>query len=246
MFLSPRLYRHPAFAQGVRELAPQAPGLAAWGLMTGVAMVQAGMSAAEAAAMTLLVFAGSAQLATTPLIVAGAPLWVIVATAVCVNLRFVVFSLHLRSYFMHLPLAKRLGHGYLSGDINYVLFVRRFPTPATDDAGRLAQEAWYAGSCGLNWVGWISASLLGVALAHAIPTAWGLGFAGILCLIAIECSLVTTGMRVAAAALAGAVAVWAHALPLKLNIMVAIAAAVLVCVTLEQLKTPAPPAQDAP
>ena len=77
MFFRPALYRDPQFWQGLRDLAPQAPGVAAWGLMTGVAMVKSGMSVFEAVAMTLLVFAGSSQLAAIPLLVAGAPAWVI-------------------------------------------------------------------------------------------------------------------------------------------------------------------------
>ena len=77
MFFLSRLYRHPAFVQGMREVSPQSPGIAAWGLMTGVAMVKSGMSVFEASAMTLLVFAGSSQLAAIPLLVAGAPAWVI-------------------------------------------------------------------------------------------------------------------------------------------------------------------------
>ena len=68
MFLSSRLYRHPAFVQGMRDILPQSTGIAAWGLMTGVAMVKSGMSVFESVAMTLLVFAGSSQLASIPLI----------------------------------------------------------------------------------------------------------------------------------------------------------------------------------
>ena len=37
MFFLSRLNRHPAFVQGMREVSPQSPGIAAWGLMTGVA-----------------------------------------------------------------------------------------------------------------------------------------------------------------------------------------------------------------
>ena len=81
-----------------------APGIAAWGLMTGVAMMNSGMSTAEALLMGLIVFAGSSQLAAIPLLGAGAPMWVILATGFCVNLRFVVFSAHMRPYVMHLPL----------------------------------------------------------------------------------------------------------------------------------------------
>jgi hypothetical protein len=103
-----RLAAHPEFRAGAREISGVAPGLAAWGLMTGVAMVQSGMSTVEAVAMTLLVFAGSSQLAAIPLIAASAPVWVILATSFCVNLRFVVFSAHLRAYVMYLPRWARL------------------------------------------------------------------------------------------------------------------------------------------
>ena len=126
MFFKPKLFRHAEFKIGLFELAPQAPGVAAWGLMTGVAMVKSGMSVFESVVMTLLVFAGSSQLAAIPLIVAGAPAWVILATGFCVNLRFVVFSLHLRPYLIHLPRWERMTHAYVTADISYVLFTRRF------------------------------------------------------------------------------------------------------------------------
>jgi predicted branched-subunit amino acid permease len=234
MFFLRSHYTHPAFQQGARDMWPQAPGIAAWGLMTGVAMVKSGMSVVESLMMALLVFAGSSQLAAIPLIVAAAPRWVILATGFCVNLRFVVFSLHLRPYLMHLPLWQRATHGYLTADLSYVLFTRRFPKPADDAAGRLTQEAYLAGNCFINWCSWVGASVVGVVLANFIPTEWGLGFAGILCLVGILCSLASTRMRVVSAAVAGVAAVAAWALPLKLNIVVAIAVAVLLCLTLEK------------
>ncbi len=238
MFLARANYSHPEFRQGVRDMWPQAPGIAAWGLMTGVAMVKSGMSVFESLLMALLVFAGSSQLAAIPLIVAGAPLWVILATGFCVNLRFVVFSLHLRPYLMHLPRWERMAHGYLTADLTYVLFTRRFPEPAQDRAGQRAQEAYLAGNCFLNWVSWVGASVVGVVLANFIPTRWGLGFAGILCLVGILCSLASTRLRMVAAAVAGAAAVAAYALPLRLNIVVAIAVAVLACLAIEKRVDP--------
>lgn len=210
-------------------MASVATGIGAWGLMTGVAMVNSGMSPLEAVAMTLFVFAGSAQLAAMPLIAAGAPLWVILTTAFCVNLRFVVFSAHLRPYVMHLPLRERLVTGYLTADLSYVLFAKRYPHapgPHTPASELLAQQAYLAGNTGINWVSWMGASLLGIALANVIPTEWGLGFAGILALLGVMLSLASSPLRVVAMALSGAAAVAAWALPLKLNIVVAIGVAV--------------------
>ena len=240
MILARAHHRHPEFQRGVRDMLSVAPGIAAWGLMTGVAMVKSGMSTVEALLMAAIVFAGSAQLASIPLILAGAPIWVILATALCVNLRFVVFSVHMRPYVMHLPLWERLVAGYLTGDLTYVLFVKRFAQPGADDAERTGQMAYLVGNGGINWISWTVCSVLGVVLANAIPTQWGLGFAGILALLGMLCSLASSRLRWVAAAVAGTAAVAAFALPLKLNILVAIAAAVLVCLALERAAQPGP------
>lgn len=241
MFLSRANYSHPEFRVGMRHMAAVAPGIAAWGLMTGVAMVKSSLSMVESVLMALLVFAGSSQLAAMPLITAGAPMWVILATGFCVNLRFVVFSAHLRPYLMHLPTWKRLVTGYLTADLTYVFFTTHHPRPSDDPALRQAQSAYLAGNALVNWGSWVGASLLGIALANFIPTEWGLGFAGILALVGILCSLASSRLRVLAAGIAGAAAVAAYALPLKLNILVAIAAAVVLCLLLEKTQQNRPP-----
>jgi predicted branched-subunit amino acid permease len=240
------IYRHPEFRHGFADMAAVAPGIAAWGLMTGVAMVKSGMGTLEALFMALTVFAGSAQLAAIPLMLGGAPVWVILATAFCVNLRFVVFSAHMRSYLMHLSLRARLLVGYLTGDLTYVLFIKRHPQPAQGDAARRAQVAYLLGNGSINWFSWTASSLLGVVLANWIPTAWGLGFAGILALVGMGCSLITSRLRWVAAGVAACAGVATFALPMKLNILVAIAAAVSLCLMLEHRPGAGTPRPSAP
>lgn len=239
MFFLRSVHGHPAFREGARDMAPLATGIAAWGLMTGVAMVKSGMSVVEALAMTFLVYAGSSQLASIPLIVAGAPLGVILATGFCVNLRFVVFSLHLRPYLMHMPRWRRMTHGYLTADMTYALFTRRFPHPGETAQERAEQESYLAGNYFVTWGAWMFPGVAGIALANFIPTAWGLGFAGVLCLVGILCSLANTPLRRLSALLAGAAAVMAYALPLKLNIVAGILVAVGVSFWLEKRTPPA-------
>ena len=55
MFFLSSIRRLPEFRQGARDMSSVALGTGAWGLMTGVAMVKAGMSVFESVAMTLLV-----------------------------------------------------------------------------------------------------------------------------------------------------------------------------------------------
>jgi predicted branched-subunit amino acid permease len=234
MFFLRANYTHPAFREAARAMAPVATGIAAWGLMTGVAMVKSGMSVVEALAMTLLVYAGSSQLAAIPLIVAGAPAWVVLATGFCVNLRFVVFSLHLRPYLMHLPQWRRLVNGYFTADMSYAMFTRRFQQPGHSEAERQEQEAYLSGNYFVTWTSWMAMSVAGVVLGNLVPTSWGLGFAGVLCLTGILCSLANTPLRRLSAVVAGGAAVAAYALPLKLNIVAAIAGAVAVSFWLEK------------
>lgn len=234
MFLSSAIRRQPEFRQGVRDMSSVAVGIGAWGLMTGVAMLKSGMSVFESVAMTLLVYAGSSQLAAIPLLIAGAPAWVVLATGFCVNLRFVVFSLHLRPYLMHMPRWRRMTHGYLTADMSYALFTRKYAQPPVTLAEKQAQEAYLTGNYCVTWCAWMGMSLLGIVLANMIPQSWGLGFAGVLSLVAIVCSMATTRLRLLAVLIASATAVAAYALPLKLNIVVAIGVAVLACFSLEK------------
>ena len=103
----------------------------------------------------------------------------------------------------------------------------------TEGPSRAEQEAYLAGNYCMTWWAWTGASLAGVALGNLIPTSWGLGFAGVLCLVGILCSLANSPLRVLAMLVAGAAAVAAYTLPLKLNIVVAIAIAVIACFWLE-------------
>ena len=207
-------------------------GMGAWGLVTGVAMVKGGMSVPLALVMSLLVYAGSAQLAVVPLLAVGGPLWVVWLTAACVNLRFVIFSSMWRSYFQHLPLRQRLTLGYFSGDVIFVAFMKRYPKPSPEPN----QVPYFWGAASVNWLAWQVPSVTGILLANEIPLSWGLGFAGVLALLGVLLSLIFDRATSIAMLVAASVAIAAFALPLKLNILVAIAAAVAAGLLVEALE----------
>ena len=216
------MLRHPSFRLAAIDMAGTSLGIAAWGLVTGVAMVKSGMSVGMAVFMSLMVYAGSAQLAVIPLLSVGAPLWVIWLTASCVNLRFVIFSSMWRSYFAHLPLRHRLALAYFSGDVIYVAFMKRFPQPRPEPE----QVPYFWGAATTNWLAWQVPSIAGILLANAVPLSWGLGFAGVLALLGVLLSLLFDRATWLATGVAATAANAAFALPLKLNILVALAAAV--------------------
>lgn len=214
--------RDPYARLGVKDMIGTCLGIGAWGLVTGVAMVKSGMEAPMAIFMSLLVYAGSAQLAVLPLLAVGAPLWVVWLTASCVNLRFVIFSSLWRSYFHYLPRRQRLAVAYFSGDVIFVAFMKRFPKPEP----RPEQVPYFWGAAAANWVAWQVPSIAGILLANAVPLSWGLGFAGVLALLGVLLSMLQDRATWLATGVAGTAAIAAFALPLKLNILVAIAAAV--------------------
>ena len=236
MTASQRPWRHPEFARGAREMRDIALGIGAWGLVAGIAMSKAGLGAALAIGMSLCVFAGSAQLAALPLIVQGAPLWVIWATAFCVNLRFVIFSAGWRPYFEALSRPRRLLVTYFTVDFTYIAFMRRFPQPGPMPD----QLAYVAGNATVSWCAWQGMTIVGVALADVIPSRWGLGFAGSLALLGITASLLVDRGTWIAAAVAACAAFAAFALPFHLNIVVAIAAAMAVGVMVDHFAPPRP------
>src|SRR5512137_1834371 len=119
MHLSP-LNFPAALRAGAREgftaFLPLSVGLIPWALVMGMAMASSGFSPLQAMGMNILVFAGTAQLGTLPLIAAEAPLWLILITALALNLRFVIFSAAIAPGFRGISLPLRWTSGFLMTD----------------------------------------------------------------------------------------------------------------------------------
>lgn len=233
--LDPRIWQHPECRRGMREMARVVPGMMAWGLVTGVAMTTSGLPLGVVLCMSLSVFAASAQLSAVPLLLVGAPLWVVWMTALCVNLRFVIFSAQLRPHMMTLPLGWRLVAGYLSADVTYVLTVHRHAKSEPASGDHPAPLAYFAGAALVNWAGWNLASLAGVVFAAQVPSDWGLAFAGTLALLALLVTLLKDRVSTGATALAGIAAVACHGMPFRLHIVVAVLVAVAAGLWMDRL-----------
>ncbi|MGV7207790.1 AzlC family ABC transporter permease [Oxalobacteraceae bacterium A2-2] len=226
-----REHEQAAWREGVRHGMPSLFGIGAWGLVVGIAMIKSGLTVPQALGMTLVVFAGSAQLASLPLIAAAAPIWVIFLTALVVNLRFVIFSALLAPHFAHLPWRQRLALGYVSGDLTVALFLQKYPSeePAP---GKIS---YLKGLLYPNWASWQIGSIAGIFLGSTVPPEWQLGFAGTLAIVCVMVPLVAGRPAIAGVLVAGAVAVWAHALPYKLGLLAATLAGMASAMLVEEL-----------
>jgi predicted branched-subunit amino acid permease len=227
--------RRAALLAGLRVVAPARVALAAWGLVTGVAMVKTGLTQVQALGMTLLLFAGSAQLAALPLIAADAPIWVVLLTAAVVNLRFVIFSAGLYPYFRHLPLARRIALGYVTGDVSFALAVSRWSAQPGPPVGSTERVWFYIGICSGTWIVWQASSIAGILLGSQVPGTWGLDFVAILALVALVLPMITSTPALAGAVVAGVVAVLAAGVPLKLGLVLAVIAGISAAMTVDVL-----------
>ena len=216
--MSVSIERRAAFRAGRRAILQSLPGTAAWGLISGVAMVKGGLAAPWAMAMSLLVYGASAQLAALPLIIAGAPLWVIVATGLITNLRFVIYSAAIRPHFADEPLGKRAALGFFMTDFTFTLFMRAAQEGWLPEKNR---DAWFAGACSINWIAWQACAITGIVAAGYVPTEWGLEFTGTLALVALVGPAIRSRPPLVGAVIAGVVALLAHPLPYRLGLFVA-------------------------
>lgn len=231
-FFSWSMLKHPAFKEGMKEMLIFMPGIIAWAFVTGIAMVKAGMPVGLAISMNIFVNAGSAQLAALPLMVSNAPLLIVLIAGLCVNLRFAIFSLQWRMYFLRYSLPKRMLAGFFSGDLMFVLFMKRFPKSTwTQD-----QMPYFWGVLIINMGGWHIAAIAGVFLGDLIPEQWGLQFAATLAIVALVFSMLRdwiTWLVMGVCALS--VVLLKPVLPFDLNIVIAILAAIAAALFAERV-----------
>ncbi len=219
-----------AFRDGIKATFPTLFGVAAWGMVVGIAMIKAHLSLTQALAMTMLVFAGSAQLASLPLIAAHAPVWMIFVTALVVNLRFVIFSAVMAPHFIHLKWRKRLLLGFWCGDLSTGLFLQRYP----DEKPAPEKASYLTGLLIPNWLAWEIGSIAGIFLGHQIPEQWGLGFAGTLAILCITVPLVANRAALCGVAMAGAMALAGASWPYKLGLLAAVIAGMITALAMDE------------
>jgi len=222
------------FISGFADARAALVATSVWGFVTGIAMLQSGLTETMSTLMTLLVFAGSAQLTSLPLIAANEPLWVIFLAATVVNIRFVIFGAALQPYFRHMSWLKRLILGYLSTDISFVVFMGRYGEG--NDIGTRRQLWYYLGIVVTGWLSWNFFSLLGIFLGTFVPASWSLDFAAILALLAIIIPLVRTRPMVVCLAVSGVIAWVGQPLPLRLGLVGAVVGGVAAGVVAELLQ----------
>ena len=203
------------FVRGMLEFVPLLPAAIPFGLVVGVAQVQAGLTVLESVGMSVLGYAGSAQLVASQMVQGGAPLLLILLAVATVNLRFAMYSAVLRERFREFSKVGRALNGFLLTDQTFALFVDKLER--IEPRARLS----YTLGAGLSmYMVWQICTLLGALLGQTLPRAWSLDFAVTLTFVALGVPAVKDRPTLAAACAGGLAAVLTAELPYKLGLMV--------------------------
>jgi predicted branched-subunit amino acid permease len=220
------MYRSTDFLAGVRRVAPIVPGLVPFGLVVGVAAAEARLTPLQAVGMSVVVFAGAAQLAAIDLLGRGAGPLVVVLTAGVINLRLVMYSASIAPHFRQFESRFRALCSYLLTDQAYALALDEYRRGDHDPL------RFFLGVAATIWVTWQLSTVAGAVLGRGLPPAWGLSFTVPLVFLALLVPAVDDRPKLAAALVAGVGAVLGTRLPFNLGLvggaLVGVAAGILV------------------
>lgn len=208
---------------GAHAMSPLLPSVVPFGVIAGVAARDAGLDAAAALGMSVVIFAGSAQLAGLQLITESALPVVIVLTMLVINLRFAMYSASIAPHLAGLPRRWKWPLAYLLTDQAYAVAITRWrrDPPIADKA------AFLLGAAFPLWFVWVVATLAGIAVGNAIPASWQLGFTVPLIFLALLVPAVHDRPSLAAATVGGGIAVAAHGLPFNLGLVTGASAGIV-------------------
>ena len=212
---------------GARDMTPMVLGIVPFGLALGAMMAASDLDPWAALASAPLILAGAAQLTTLQMLEAGSNPVVIVASALLVNLRLLLYSASLAPWFSGVRLRLRLLLATSVIDQTHFVAVPRFEQGDLDRRGRVA---YYAGASIWIVTAWISSQVVAMAVGAELPASARLDMAAPLALIGLLAKSVATRPSAIAASAAVAVVTLGAGLPFHSATLVATITGIAVAV----------------
>ena len=159
---------------GVLRAAPIVLGYIPVGIAYGVLAQKSGLSALNTLLMSLLVYAGSAQLIAVGLFGANAPVLSIIMTTFVVNLRHMIMASAVAPYLKRWRKVELAGFAYQLTDETFAVHSTNFPSGIPDKAevfatNITAQTAWVTGTVIGIVAGQLITDVKPFALDYALP-----------------------------------------------------------------------------
>jgi predicted branched-subunit amino acid permease len=208
-------FSRSGFIEGVRDIAPMMLGVIPFGMVCGIGAIAAGASPVAALAMSMIMFSGAAQIVATQLLVAGAPLAVILLSCLVVSLRLLMYSAAMAPYLRRLDHRWRAVLAFILTDQAFAGTVQRFRK--SDDLR--GNASYFLGSGGLLWVTWQVATLLGIVAGQIIPASWQLDFVVPLCFLAVLAPMLRDRVSILVFIVAAIAVIVLDSMPLRLSMI---------------------------
>lgn len=226
------------FIAGAKATIPLEIGGLPFGIIFGALAITAGISIPATIALSLVVFAGSAQFIAVGLVAQGVSIPVIVLTTFLVNVRHALYSATLAPFVKHLPQRWLLPLGFMLTDESFVIASIHYNEP-----GDPTYKHWYYLGTNLSmYICWQIFTWIGIFAGTLIPdpTRLGLDFAMSVTFIGMLVPLLKSRPVVAAVVVASVVAVLTYTMPNKIGLMIAALAGVAAGVIFEAWMKPEP------
>jgi len=168
---------------GFRDGSPFILIVVPFALLFGVVSIDAGLNLLEAMSMSFLVVAGAAQFTAVSLMLDHAPTFIVLLTALAVNLRMAMYSAALVPHLGKTPFWLRALIAYFMVDQAFAVAFKAFEErPGMTQSQKIA---YYFGCLTPIVPLWYLFSLIGALVGRAIPPELSLDFAIPICFIAL-------------------------------------------------------------
>ncbi len=206
-----------AFIAGFKQCVVLTPSYIPFGLVCGVAAVQAGLGELGAIALAAFAFAGSSQAVLTQFIASGAPLAIAILSGLVVNLRMAVYSAAISQRISNTTRRERVLWAAFLVDQTFLFDEQRHARGLF----KAHPLAFFLGCSAILWPTWIATNTAGAFLGAKLPPTWQLEFTIPLSFIAMVVPLLKSSGQTGAAIAGGAAGALLFALPLKLGLIAA-------------------------
>ncbi|MEH6453342.1 MAG: AzlC family ABC transporter permease, partial [Psychromonas sp.] len=205
------------FINGVKASLPLIVGAIPFAILFGTLAPSSGLSATATIAMSVFVFAGSAQFIVLALLAVQAPLQVILFTTFVVNLRHLLYATALVEHVKHLPLALRSVLAFGLTDETFANVSQRYL-----NKDKTYAHYFYLGSMSCFYFNWVLFTILGLILGNLMPNIsdWGLEFAMSVTFIGMLVPYMNSKAMISAIISAGLSSLYFAHLPNKLGLII--------------------------
>ena len=166
-------------------------------ILFGVVATEAGLSLAETLWFSGLVIAGASQFTALQLMTENAPVWIVLAAALGVNLRMAMYSASLQPHLGAAPLWQRALVGYLNVDASYALGMQHYEEkpdwPIREKVG------FFCGTMLFMFPLWLIGTWIGAVTGEALPQSFELDVAMPIMFLALVGPMLKTLAHLAAA-----------------------------------------------